>query len=76
MTKKSVPTNPTPDKQAAMTGKVENDFNKVGNEKPTQKNEGKRTAKSRHDRDSHLGSDNQTQVRKGSPASGTVRKNG
>jgi hypothetical protein len=53
------------DKQAALSGKVENDTNKVGHEKPTQKNEGRRTAQSRHDREDHIGN-NQVKVRRGS----------
>lgn len=64
MTKKS--RNPSPaDKQAPMTGKVENDFNKQGEQAPTQKNEGRRTPESRGDRDSQLGSDNQSNARRG-----------
>ena len=35
------------DRQAPQSGKVENDFNKRGEQRPTQKNEGKRTPKSR-----------------------------
>jgi len=46
-------------------GKVENDVNQTGDQKPTQKNEGKRTANSRHDRESHVGSSNQLQARRG-----------
>ena len=75
MSKKPVPTDPTPDKQAPLSGKVENDFNKVGNEAPTQKNEGKRTPQSRHDRESHVGSQNQSQSRQGGPSGGQVKKN-
>jgi hypothetical protein len=51
-----------------MGGKVENDANRTGSQKPTQKNEGKRTPASRNDRDTALGSDNQTQSRKGTGA--------
>lgn len=58
------------DKQAAQSGKVENDFNKLGEQSPTQKNEGRRTPVSRHDRESQLGGDNQSQARKGGPNSG------
>jgi len=46
-------------------GKVENDTNKAGAQEPTQKNEGRRTPQSRHDRESHIGSSNQTQSRRG-----------
>jgi hypothetical protein len=53
------------DKQAPHSGKVENDSNKMGEQRPTQKNEGRRSPESRHDRESHVGSDNQTQARKG-----------
>jgi hypothetical protein len=54
------------DKQAAHSGKVENDRNKLGQETPTQKNEGRRTPASRHDRESHIGN-NQSKMRAGSP---------
>jgi hypothetical protein len=53
------------DRQAPLSGKVENDFNKQGEQKPTQKNEGRRTPESRHDRETQVGSQNQTQARKG-----------
>ncbi|MDO9278433.1 MAG: hypothetical protein Q7U05_07705 [Polaromonas sp.] len=48
-----------------MGGKLENDANKAGHQKPTQKNEGRRTAISRSDRETLLGSQNQTSARKG-----------
>jgi hypothetical protein len=51
------------EKQAARDDKVDNDANKTGGQGPTQKNEGRRTPQSRHDRDSQLGSDNQSQAR-------------
>lgn len=54
------------DKQTGHTGKVENDFNKQGEQKPTQKNEAQRTPESRNDRESNLGSGNQNQSRRGS----------
>ena len=60
---------PMVDKQAALSGKVENDFNKIGHDKPTQKNEGRRTPLSRHDRESQIGN-NQSQVRRGAPNQG------
>lgn len=69
MSKKSTPTNPV-DQQEPQAGKVENDHNKMGNEAPTQKNEGKRTPESRHDRESHVGSQNQTQSRTGRAGGG------
>ncbi|MBI2769086.1 MAG: hypothetical protein HYX47_05665 [Burkholderiales bacterium] len=53
------------DKQTTRTGKVMNDFNKTGEQRPTQKNEGQRTPESRNDRESHLGSHNQTTERRG-----------
>ena len=46
-------------------GKVANDINKMGDQDPTQKNEGKRTPQSRHDRETHVGSTNQVRARKG-----------
>ena len=58
--------------QAPLSGKVENDFNKIGDQHPTQKNEGKRTPNSRHDRDNKLGT-NQVIARKGGPNSGARR---
>lgn len=54
------------DKQAAMTGKSENDTNKLGRAEATQKNEGRRTPNSRHDRDNLIGN-NQTHMRQGGP---------
>ena len=69
MSKKYHP--PMADKQAALSGKVENDFNKIGKEKPTQKNEGRRTPMSRHDREDHIGGQsNQNQVRTGRAGQG------
>ena len=64
MSKKSIPTGVDPDKQAPLSGKVENDFNKQGAQVPTQKNEGKRTPMSRSDRESNIGGDNQSQARR------------
>jgi hypothetical protein len=65
MGKKSIPTNPDPDKQAGLSGKVENDFNKQGAQAATQKNEGRRTPESRHDREAKVGGHNQSQTRRG-----------
>jgi hypothetical protein len=56
--------NTTP-KASGHGGKVENDVNQVGEQKPTQKNEGQRTANSRSDRESHVGGSNQLQSRRG-----------
>ena len=64
MTHKHIPS--SQDKQAAHSGKVENDTNKLGKEAPTQKNEGRRTPQSRHDREAHIGN-NQSKMRGGSP---------
>lgn len=54
------------DEQTPNTGKVENDTNKMGEQEPTALNQGKRTPKSRHDRESHMGGGNQSQSRRGS----------
>ena len=54
------------DAQTPNSGKVENDANKQGNEKPTQKNEGRRSPQSRHDREAQVGN-NQSKMRGGSP---------
>lgn len=62
------------DKQAPLSGKVENDFNKVGEQTPTQKNEGHRTPQSRSDREALIGSDNQSQSRRGGLGSGQANK--
>jgi hypothetical protein len=64
------------DKQAARSGKVENDTNKMGETAPTQKNEGRRTPESRHDRLNHIGGENQSQTRRGGPSSGMTPKGG
>ncbi|MCY7370108.1 MAG: hypothetical protein LH479_04370 [Polaromonas sp.] len=53
------------DEQEPQAGKVANDRNKVGEQDPTQLNQGKRTPDSRTDREAHIGSGNQTQSRKG-----------
>lgn len=59
------------DQQAARSGKVENDSNKLGKGQPTQKNEGRRTPLSRHDREDHIGgAANQNQVRTGRAGQG------
>ena len=57
------------DQQAPQTGKVANDHNKLGNTEPTQKNEGKRTPESRHDREAQIGN-NQSHMRQGGPNGG------
>ena len=53
------------DAQAPRSGKVENDHNKAGEQAPTQVNESQRTPHSRSDRESQLGSANQSQSRRG-----------
>jgi hypothetical protein len=63
------------DKQAPLSGKVENDTNKMGHEKPTQKNEGRRTPQSRHDRESQIGN-NQGKARSGAPQVDPTRGSG
>ncbi|HEY8359831.1 MAG TPA: hypothetical protein VIL30_20440 [Ramlibacter sp.] len=58
------------DQQAPQSGKNENDTNKQGQEPPTQKNEGRRTPDSRHDREAQVGGTNQHQVRTGNSGQG------
>lgn len=53
------------DAQEPRSGKVENDHNKAGGQAPTQVNESQRTPHSRHDRESQIGSANQSQARRG-----------
>jgi len=57
------------DKQEPHTGKVANDANKMGLHDATQLNQGHRTPESRSDRESHIGSHNQSQSRRGSTGS-------
>ena len=57
---------PMQDKQAGLSGKVENDTNKLGKGQASQVNEGRRTPQSRHDREDHIGN-NQSKMRGGSP---------
>lgn len=59
--------NQAQDQQAAHSGKVANDTNKLGHGKATQTNEGKRTPESRHDREAQIGGNNQSKMRAGSP---------
>lgn len=63
MTHKYIPS--SQDRQTGHSGKVENDTNKLGKDRPTQTNEGRRTPQSRHDREDHIGN-NQSKVRRGS----------
>ena len=53
------------DKQVGGSGKLVNDTNKLGKDRPTQKNEGQRTPESRHDRLNHVGGNNQVKTRGG-----------
>jgi hypothetical protein len=48
--RKSVKRVAAQDRQAPHTGKYSNDHNKVGEARPTQTNQGRRTPQSRHDR--------------------------
>jgi len=57
------------DKQTGMSGKSGNDTNKLGKPQATQKNEGRRTPNSRHDRENLIGN-NQTHMRQGGPNQG------
>ena len=57
------------DEQTPNTGKVENDTNKLGEQAPTQLNQGKRTPESRHDREAKIGN-NQSHMRQGGPNGG------
>lgn len=66
---------PPQDKQEPLSGKVENDFNKLGNKKPTAKNQGERTPASRHDRENKIGN-NQTKMRSGSLQGASVGASG
>jgi hypothetical protein len=56
---------PHPDKQQPHTGKLANDHNKMGEQEPTQVNEGRRTPESRHDQQQFAGGpQNQVSTRK------------
>ena len=56
-----------PDRQGS--GKVANDHNQAGGEPATQTHQDRRTPHSRGDRDTHLGSGNQSQSRQGGQGS-------
>jgi hypothetical protein len=58
------------DRQAPHSGKVANDRNKMGEQAPTQKNEGRRTPESRHERMEPRGGHNQMSEREGGPGAG------
>jgi len=55
------------DAQTPHTGKVVNDRNKLGDQAPTQKNQGVRSPQSRSDRESQVGGTNQSRQRRGEP---------
>ncbi|QJW83157.1 hypothetical protein HK414_00290 [Ramlibacter terrae] len=59
------------DKQASQSGKNENDSNKQGEQAPTQKNEGRRTPESRHDRENQVGGTNQHRCAPAPPGKAT-----
>nr|WP_240787136.1 hypothetical protein [Ramlibacter rhizophilus] len=58
------------DRQEPHRGKYGNDHNKMGEQQPTQKNEGQRTPQSRHDNEMHVGGDNRIQSRQANPQAG------
>ncbi|MEY4653240.1 MAG: hypothetical protein RI884_1821 [Pseudomonadota bacterium] len=58
------------DAQTPHTGKVANDHNKLGDQAPTQKNQGARSPLSRNDRDTQVGSMNQSRMRQGGVGGG------
>ena len=59
------------DPQEPGTGKVANDHNKMGNQEPSQTNQGRRTPESRHDRQTMAGGpQNQISARKGGGGAG------
>ncbi len=58
------------DQQQPHARKVENDHNKMGEQDATQLNQGQRTPDSRSDRESHFGSNNQSQERRHAPGHG------
>lgn len=61
----------SPDAQTPSTGKVANDHNQMGNQEPTQTNQGRRTPESRHDRQTMgSGGHNQIAARKGGGGAG------
>jgi len=65
------------DRQEPHTPKYSNDHNKVGETKPTQKNEGRRTPRSRHDREIiGAGSMNVVEARTGGKGAGRGSRGG
>ena len=75
--RKSVQRVSAKDRQEPQTPKYSNDHNKVGETKPTQKNEGRRTPKSRHDREIISGGPmNVVQARTGGKGGGRGTRGG
>jgi hypothetical protein len=64
------------DSQQPQSPKLANDHNKVGETKPTQKNQGRRTPQSRHDRETVNGGMNVTQARTGGKGGGRGTRGG
>lgn len=64
------------DRQVPQSGKVANDHNKLGSTRPTQKNEGRRTPESRHDRQTLAGTMNVVQARTGGKGGGRGSRGG
>lgn len=58
------------------SGKVAQAHNSTGDKPATQINQGRRTPESRGDRDTHLGSGNQMQSRRGAPGSSSSGSGG
>ncbi|KAF1021753.1 MAG: hypothetical protein GAK30_01653 [Paracidovorax wautersii] len=55
--------------RGTLDGKLANDRNKAGHQPATQRHESQRTPHSRSDRESHIGSSNQQQSRRGGAGS-------
>lgn len=64
------------DQQEPGTGKLSNDHNKMGETRPTQTNQGRRTPESRHDRQTVNGTMNVTQARTGGKGGGRGTRGG
>jgi hypothetical protein len=65
---------PPADRQAPHSGKLANDHNKMGEQKPTQKNEGRRTPQSRHERQVTAGGHNIVEARTGGKGGGRSQR--
>jgi hypothetical protein len=74
--RRSVQKTSAQDRQAPRSGKLSNDHNKMGETKPTQKNEGRRTPESRHDRQITNGTMNVVQARTGGKGGGRGTRGG